>query len=348
MTTFLSILASVLVAVPVALNFVRTSFDFGDHPAQERELVCEFPFTNVSDHPVSIAYAVASCSCTKLTWTTEPVLPGQSGVVTAVYTKERYVDQFTKQITVMVEGESQPYFLSFSGYFHETPASLFQDFKYRRGILCLEYDPLELGLVSAGVESKGRFEIANFSENSISISFENVSPGLDLSFNSIDLDPYNRTFVRYSFVPDTLSRGRIEYSFTPVVDSVSLGPVFIRAVETDDFSSLSSAERNAGSFPKLNASQYDFGSIDSGQDAVFTITLSNVSETPLHIQSMFANRKGVSFDYPQVVEGRAEATLTVTIGASALRIGNNRFKLSIVCDSPLVPYIETFVNGYVK
>lgn len=334
--------------MPGALKFEVTSFDFGDHPAQDRELVCEFPFTNISDHPVTISYAVASCSCTKLIWTTEPVLPGQSGSVSATYTKERYKDSFSKQITVVVEGESQPYYLSFSGSFHETPASLFQDFKFRRGVLCLEYDPLDLGLVSSGVESTGRFEMANFSENAISLLLEDISPGLVLSFVSTDLDPYNRTFLRYSFVPDTLTRGPVSYSFTPVVNGESLGPVFIKAVETDDFSALSSKELNSASFPKLDAAEYDFGIVDYGQDAVFTITVRNVSATPLHIQSAFANRDGITFEYPQTVEGAGEAQVKATIAASALRRGNNRFKLSFVFDSPLFPYIETFVKGYVK
>lgn len=348
MTALISFLLTLHVAVSGALNFERTSFDFGDHPAQERELDCDFPFTNVSDHPVTISYAVASCSCTKLTWTTDPVPPGGKGVVSARYTKERYKDSFSKQITVVVEGEAQPYFLSFTGSFHETPASLLSDFKYKRGDILFENDPIDLGLVSAGVEVTGRFELANFSQQAVTLDIEDVSPGLILSFDHTSLDPYTRTFAKYYFLPDSLVRGRVELSFTPVANGESLGPVYVRAVQTDNFSALSSAQRNAGALPVLDAREYDFGTIASGQDAEITMMLKNSSETPLHVQSMFANRPGVSFDYPDVVEGGATLPITVTIRSEALRGGNNRFKLSLVSDSPMIPYIETFVRGYVK
>ena len=61
--------------------------------------VREFKFTNKGTAPLEITNAQGSCGCTVPTWPKEPIMPGQSSVVSAKYDTNR-VGPFTKYITL--------------------------------------------------------------------------------------------------------------------------------------------------------------------------------------------------------------------------------------------------------
>ena len=336
-----------LSAIDGPLHFENSFFDFGDRAAEEKVLECDFCFTNVSDKDVSISYAVASCTCTQVSWPHEPVAPGAEGKIHIAYTKERYDNEFRKSVTVKTDGGSS-YILSFAGKFHDTALSLAQDFNYRRSVLCLTSDSIDLGVLTADSKQNGRIEFGNFSDKTITLSFEDISPGLLLSCYHTDLEPYSRTYITYYFVADSAVRGSITYSFIPAVDGVPLGPYEIKAIIVDDFSGLSSLERNTGAFPKLSASDFEFNSVQQGENASVNIGIYNSSDAPMIIEAVFGNRPGISFSYPETIEARESGSIEAIISSDALHVGVNRFIVGIVTNSPSIPYLKTSVTGYVK
>ena len=245
----------------------------------------------------------------------------------------------------LVEGETAPYILHFSGCFHDNKLSLFRDFRYHRSSLGLESDPVDVGIVHAGVVSRGRIEFANFSDSLMTVDFIDLSPGLNLSPSKTVLEPMSRSFLSYSFIPDTLIRGGFNYSFTPVLNDETQSPVLIKTVSVNDFSSLSSDERNSSAIPRLKAERFFFDFVPQGSDAEAEIILTNSAAASCSIQAVFAERGGLRFVYPPVLPAQDSIIIKVLVPASSLRVGTNWFKVSIVTDSPLVPYLETFVSG---
>ncbi len=68
----------------VKVKFAKETIDFGKTDLNKPVSV-DFEFTNISKEPVLIEAARASCGCTTPKWTTEPILPGKKGKVTANY-----------------------------------------------------------------------------------------------------------------------------------------------------------------------------------------------------------------------------------------------------------------------
>lgn len=81
------------------LTVEKETFDFGT-VTEGTQATHEFKLKNTGDQPVVISNVQASCGCTTPAWTKEPILPGKTGLVKAVYNSEGRPGSFNKSITV--------------------------------------------------------------------------------------------------------------------------------------------------------------------------------------------------------------------------------------------------------
>ena len=85
-------------------EFDKTVHDFGDVMISDGPLSCTFNVKNISAKPMLIHSVVTSCGCTGVKWTREPVMPGESGSISAVYTNDEGPYPFDKSLTVYISG----------------------------------------------------------------------------------------------------------------------------------------------------------------------------------------------------------------------------------------------------
>jgi hypothetical protein len=95
------------------VKFKETVYDFGKIK-QGVPVTHDFEFTNVSDKPVVIENATASCGCTTPTWPQAPVAKGKADKIKAGFNAAA-PGTFTKQITVKVAGVDLPTQLTIKG-----------------------------------------------------------------------------------------------------------------------------------------------------------------------------------------------------------------------------------------
>ncbi|MFT2011488.1 DUF1573 domain-containing protein [Pontibacter sp. 13R65] len=81
------------------LKFEKETHDFGTI-AEGVQATYEFQVKNVGNQPVVIANVHPSCGCTTPDWTKDPILPGKTGVIKAVYNSTGRPGPFHKAITV--------------------------------------------------------------------------------------------------------------------------------------------------------------------------------------------------------------------------------------------------------
>lgn len=85
------------------IEFAEREHDFGKFsPVGADTLKLHtFTFTNVGQKPLVVLRAVSSCGCTQPTHTMEPVMPGDTGVVTVGYRGQgQPAGHFRKSVTV--------------------------------------------------------------------------------------------------------------------------------------------------------------------------------------------------------------------------------------------------------
>jgi len=83
------------------VKFKETAHDFGTIP-EGPKVTHEFTFTNTGKEPVIIQDAKAGCGCTTPEWSSQPVLPGKSSVITVGFNSEGRPGVFNKEVTVTV------------------------------------------------------------------------------------------------------------------------------------------------------------------------------------------------------------------------------------------------------
>lgn len=94
-------------------KFDKMVNDFGEI-AQGIPKTAEFKLTNEGKEPLIIQSARASCGCTNLQYSQEPILPGKSTTISATYNAAA-VGAFTKTITVTTNADPNPVVLQIKG-----------------------------------------------------------------------------------------------------------------------------------------------------------------------------------------------------------------------------------------
>jgi len=95
------------------IQFSKVEHDFGDIP-QGEPVTCEFEFTNTGDADLILLTVKASCGCTTPEWPKEPIAPGKTGVIKAVYNAAG-LGTFNKSVTVTTNAGSEKTTLRLKG-----------------------------------------------------------------------------------------------------------------------------------------------------------------------------------------------------------------------------------------
>lgn len=86
-------------AQPVA-TFKEATYDFGTIKESKGPVKHTFEFTNTGDKPLIIVDAVASCGCTRPSFTAKPVKPGKKGKIEVTFSPIGRNGTFRKTIKV--------------------------------------------------------------------------------------------------------------------------------------------------------------------------------------------------------------------------------------------------------
>jgi len=95
------------------IKFEKMEYDYGTI-TQGADGNCVFKFKNTGNEPLIISDVRKSCGCTVPTWSTQPILPGQSGAIKLGYDTSK-VGAFSKTITVISNANNPSEVLTIKG-----------------------------------------------------------------------------------------------------------------------------------------------------------------------------------------------------------------------------------------
>jgi hypothetical protein len=89
-----------------SISFAKKEHDFGKIIMGPKASIV-FSFTNNGNEPVVLTDVKASCGCTTPKWPTEPIAPGATAQIEAVYDTNGRPGYFEKTITVFYAGKTE-------------------------------------------------------------------------------------------------------------------------------------------------------------------------------------------------------------------------------------------------
>ncbi|MFT4521094.1 MAG: hypothetical protein ACI8ZN_000018 [Bacteroidia bacterium] len=102
------------------MSLEKTQHDFGNIKEGTQATVT-FKFKNTGTEPLLLSSVQASCGCTTPKWTKEPIAPGATGEIIAIYNSTNRPGKFTKTITVKYNGEGGTEYLTITGFVESKP-----------------------------------------------------------------------------------------------------------------------------------------------------------------------------------------------------------------------------------
>ena len=106
LTTMIGVNAQSDVSKGAQIEFETEVIDYGTI-AQNADGVREFKFKNTGSEPLIISNAKGSCGCTVPEWPKQPILPGESAVMTVKYDTKR-VGPINKSVTITSNAANEP------------------------------------------------------------------------------------------------------------------------------------------------------------------------------------------------------------------------------------------------
>ena len=83
--TLAAVLCQLAMMAQPAAEFKETTYDFGTIKESKGAVKHTFEFKNTGDKPLIIVDAVASCGCTRPTYTAKPIKPGKKGKIEVTF-----------------------------------------------------------------------------------------------------------------------------------------------------------------------------------------------------------------------------------------------------------------------
>ena len=96
----LAVIACQVAVMAQQATFKEATYDFGTIKESKGPVKHTFELVNTGDKPLVIIDAVASCGCTRPTYTAQPIKPGKKGKVEVTFNPAGRAGTFRKTIKV--------------------------------------------------------------------------------------------------------------------------------------------------------------------------------------------------------------------------------------------------------
>jgi len=338
-------------AQPLNVRFDKTIHDFGDLILNSGKQTAVFRFTNIGDSPVAIQQIINSCGCTTTSHTKSPVMPGGTGEITAVYSNDEGAYPFDKSLTIYISGETKPVVLKLRGVVHDKKKSLKELYPQNFNGFAMRTTLIDFGDIDQGNMRTDNISVANISTKPISVSFSEMSPGLEISPNPLKINANSKADITISLnTKKDLKWGNSDYKASINVDNqkVSGKSINIKARIKDNFAGISKEESDKAPLPMANTSSHDFGTIKKGETVTHSFSLRNIGEKDLIIHKIESSIAGGSAVNPKIIKPNSAGSIDIKINTSSLEKGEIVDVFTLYTNSPKRPMIILIASGTVN
>jgi hypothetical protein len=340
------------------ISWDKTVHNFGLFKEEAGKQEGTFTFTNTGSTPLYITNVKASCGCTATDYTKEPVQPGGKGYVKATYDPKNRPGKFNKSITVTSNTDNPTTLLRVEGDVTPREKGIEDFYPKQFGDLRLITSHLAFAKVFNNQTVTDTIGIINMSANPMEITFENVPEHITISVSPKKLAGIkaNETKGQTGVITVTYDASKKgDWGF--VMDRVDLiingekqsqNRLSISATIEEDFTHLTADELANSPKIKFENTDFEFGTIKSGEKTSYNFVFTNVGKSDLVIRKIKASCGCTATNPEKMIIKPGESSHITTTFSSAGKKGKQNKTITIITNDPSQPSVVLKVIGDVE
>lgn len=313
---FLLLGAKAKISAEPLISFEETELDAGAFSEDSGSKEFIFRFTNAGDSTLVITGLRTSCGCTVANYDRQPVAPGESREIHAVYDPTGRLGRFEKSIYVTSNAEPRKTELRIKGVVVGGKESVRRLYPEGNETLALQKGTALAGNVNRGRTATMFVNAYNQSTDTLVPSVEDVPPYIRVIVEPQEIPPGEQgTFIIYFTSSNAPDWGRVETTLsihpTPGGDVIEL-PVVANVVE--DFSKLSDSERLKAAVATVSPERLVVEKLTvPGEPREVYFSVKNTGRTPLEIRRIYSEDAGISVETPKKAKIKPGKSLRIPV-----------------------------------
>jgi hypothetical protein len=320
------------------LKFDELVHDFGTIKEELGSVTHAFKFTNAGDKPLVITRVQASCGCTTPGWTKEPVQPGETGEVLATYRTSS--GPFNKSLTVTAAGLPNV-ILHIKGNVTKKPEDLTVSYPQIFGDLRAKNkkDFSFAQIFSQQSTPSQTIEVANASDETVNVTFENVPEYVVVNAVPASLEPRQKGQIIVSVNGEKCkkfgySKDKITVKTGKSSEEFSVTSIVAEKIEQSE------------KYPVAETQPVDLGKLTVNKVSG-TIDVKNLGNADLLIKSFSTDNDAFKITLKKELKIKAGKTGTIKLSAQNLQKGSNTAQVYFSTNDPVKSLLKVIVNAEV-
>ncbi|MDR1226130.1 MAG: DUF1573 domain-containing protein [Prevotellaceae bacterium] len=321
-------------AVLAQMQFSKTQHDFGQVQETGGEIAYSFEFTNTGKAPVIITDVKSSCGCTTPEWTKQPVLPGKTGFVKAIFDPKDRPGIFDKEITVSTKSEQVK--LKITGEVIPKTKGTADIYPRTMGSLRLKSNNIPFSNIYNTATASETLAIINTGNTPLSIAFASVPEHITLSVQPQTLKANETgtiTCVYNAFKKNDWGYVTDRVGVTINGKSDKGYELTVSASVDEDFSAVNEANAPVAQFASRSITVE--GHVKQGDSKEFSISITNNGKSDLLIRKVTTNCDCISLagNNPTNIKAGQAAELKATFNPGRLK-GKVNKTVTVITNAP--------------
>lgn len=351
------------------IEFDKLIHDFGDILESEKDLKCSFSFKNISKKPLVLYSVVASCGCTDVEWSKQPILPGKKSVISVNYTNEDGPYPFNKTLTLYISGTSNPIILRIKGVAYEEQKPIEEMYPLYFGPFSMRTNILECGNISQGGSRSDEIMVANRSSKPIKLDFKIETPGLNLTVKPNPIPAKSSAQLVFTIKAQKELWGKNYYYAKPIVDgkeyavsgkaqdlktSPYIGDldknpdkIAVYAFTKENFDNITREDKTKAAKPIFKTSTFSFGKTEKGKEVTAQFDFKNTGESDFIVHKVDVDIPNAKISQITPTKKGEIGKLTVKFNTNDLPKGEGLVIITLTTNSPMRPIINLFATGWI-
>lgn len=330
------------------ISFEKEVHDFGKIQESEGKVEYKFIFTNTGGAPLIINKVKASCGCTSPTWTEKPIMPGQTGFVSAVFDPRNRPGSFNKSIFVETNTQKGRNILRITGNVIPREKTVEDYYPKTLGDLRLETNHFAFVKVYNNQIKKDTLKIYNSSDSEMKVTFANMPKYLNLKVVPEVLKPGEKGYILgvydakkandWGFVSDrvqVLINGK----------SGSRQTLTISGRIEEDFSKLTKKELENAPLISFEDESYNFGKSTQREKIEHEFKFTNNGKSDLIIRKIRSTCGCTTVAPEKTVIKPGEASSFKAIFSPGSRKGRQSKSIYVISNDPKNSNVRLTIKG---